>query len=295
MKKAFQALRQSWDLLKDNPLLTSPFILLALAEGITLYLLFLAPQEPFSKLLAPPIARFFGEQFVHYPGHLLKLPTLFYFAKIVLSFLPGMFLSAFFVGLIGDIKLDRTTSLRRHIKAPIRRFFALFIIWGLGTSFFIIWLPYLGFLKPLEMLYIEAISWGDSKGYLIFLEFLVFVLSFWIQILFLYALPLVILAEQSLFKALIGNFRYLRHLFLPTTVCLFMAALLYAGFYFFERDTIGLAVRNSPEIIVVITAIGIPITMIINLLVTTTSTLLFIDEQKTDPKISLVTGKEASS
>ena len=285
MKKALQAIAQSWSLLRTRPSLALPFVLFALLEGITLHLLFLAPQEPFSRLLAPPIARFFGEQAISYPGHILMLPQLSYYYKVALAFLPGMFISAFFIGLIGDIKLDRTTSLRRHIKAPVHRFFALLIIWGLG----------MGVLKLFELLYVQAIGWSDSQGYLTTLQYLIYFLSFWLQILFIYSLPLVILAEQSLFRALIGNFRYLGRLFVPTTICVFLSAFIYLGVYFFEKDIVQLAARTTPEIIVVILAAGIPVTLIINLLMTTATTLLFIDEQKTDPQVSIVISKEASS
>jgi hypothetical protein len=283
MKKALQAIRQSFGLLKNNPFLALPFVLFALLEGIALYLLFLAPQEPFSKVLAPPIARM-GEQFVHYPWHLLKLPQLFYYAKLSLSLLPGMFLSAIVVGLIGDIKTEQVPKFRRHIKTSFRRFTSLTIIWGLG----------IGALKLVELLYIQAISWGESKVYFTSLQFLVFFLSFWIQALFLYAIPLVMLAKQSLFKTLINNFRYLGRLFVPTSLCVFLASLLYLGLYVFEKDLIGLASRTSPEIIVVVLAISIPLTFVINLLVTMTSTVLFIDEQSNDPRGSLISSKVSS-
>ena len=285
MRKAFHVVSQSCSILKRHPLFAFPFVLLALLEGIALYLLFLAPQEPFAKLLAPPIARFWGDQFVHYPGHLFLLPRLFYYAKLLLSFMPGMFVSAYFIGLIADVKLKRKTSRRYRIKTALHRFFALFIIWGFG----------MGVLKLVEILYTQAAGWGDdSKVYLTSLQFLVFFLSFWAQILFLYALPLVILAGQSLFGALIGNFRYLKRLFLPTTFCIFLAAFLYLGLYIFEKDLVGLAARTSPEIIVVVLAVSIPLTMVINLLMTTATTLLFIDEQETDPQVSIVTGKGGS-
>ena len=286
MKKALQAIAQSWSLLRTRPSLALPFVLFALLEGITLYLLFLAPQEPFSKLLALPIVRFFGEQAISYPGHILVLPQLSYYYKATLAFLPGMFISAFFIGLIGDIKLDRTTSLRRHIKAPVHRFFALLIIWGLGT---------IGVLKLIKLFYVQAIGWSDSQGYLTTLQYLFHFLSFWSQILFIYALPLIILAEQSLFRALIGNFRYLGRLFMPTTICAFLSAVIYLVVFVFDKDLMQLAARTAPEIIVVILAVGIPVTLIINLLMITATTLLFIDEQKTDSQVSIVISKEASS
>ena len=291
MKKAFLAIKQSFGLLKSYPLLVLPFVLLALFDGMALYFLFLAPQEPFAKLLAPPIAHFYGEQFVHYPWHLLKLPILFTYARLFLGFLPGMFLNAFAIGLIGDIKLDRSISLSYHSKNAIRRFFALLVIWLLSISFFIIWIPKVGIIKPFELLCIQAMGWNDSKGYLTFLEFLFYFLSYCLQILFLYALPLVILAEQSLFRALIANFRYLKRLFFPTLVCISLVALFYLSIYIFERDLYGLADRKSPEIILVVLAASIPVSLVINIFIITTSTLLFIDEQKSDPRISLTTNK----
>ena len=216
MKKTFLAIKQFFGLLKSHPLLALPFILFAFLEGIALYFLFLAPQEPFAKFLAPPIAVFYGEQFVHYPWHLFKLPILFTYTKLLLGFLPGMFLNAFVIGLIGDIKFGRSISLSHHSKAAISRFFALLVIWLLSSSFFIIWIPKVGIIKPFEFLYMQAIGWNDSKGYLTFLECLFFFLSYGLQILFLYAVPLIILAEQPLFRALIANFRYLKRLLFPT-------------------------------------------------------------------------------
>lgn len=284
MKKAINAIAQSFGLLKNRPSIAVPFGLFAICEGIALYLLFLAPQDPFAKVLAPPIARMYGEQYVHYPWHLLKLPELFYYARLALSFLPGMFLSAIVVGLVGDIKTEQVPKFRRHIRTSVRRFFSLLIIWLLGF----------GVLKLVEISYIKTAGLVESKAYFTTLQFLVYFLSFWAQILFLYAVPLVILTKQSLFKALINNFRYLKRLFLPTSLCIFLASLIYIGLYFFEKDIVGLAARTSPEMIVVILAASIPLTFIINILVTMISAVLFIDEQSNDSKVSLITNEVSS-
>ena len=283
MRKAFKVIKQSWGLLKDHPLLALPLVLFALTEGIVLYLLFLAPQEPFAKLLTPPITRFLGEQSIRYPNHILILPKVFNFTKLYFLDLLLVFLSALLIGLIGYIQFGRNTSLRYHVKILFHRFFSLFSIWLLN----------LGVLKLIEVIALQAFGWGDSKVYLTSIKFLFYFLSFWVQILFLYALPLIILAEKSLFKALIGNFRYLWRLFLPTTVFIFLAALLYLGIFIFQVDYLmDLANRTLPEIIVVSMTANILFTLVINLFITTTTTLLFIDEQETDPKTSLVTGKE---
>ena len=294
MKKTFKAIKQSIGLIKNYPFLVVPFVLLAILECIALYLLFLAPQDPFAKVLAPPIVQIFGEKFVHYPWHLLKLPQLFGFAKLVLSFLPGIFLSAIVAGLIGDIKTEQIPKFRRHIRTGFHRFMELTVIWGLGTSLFFVWMPGIGVFRPLEMLFLQITELSDSQKYITSLEFLFYFLSFWVQILFLYAIPLVVLTKQSLFRVLANNFRYVKRLFIPTSLCIFIASIIYLGLYIFERDIIGLAARTSPEIIVVILAAGIPLSFVINLFVTIVSTVLFIDEQSNDPQVSLISSEVSS-
>lgn len=126
MNKTFAAIKQAALLLRHHPSVALPFVMLAAVEGVVLYLLFLAPQQPFATLLAPPIERFWGEQYVHYPWHLVKLPELFIPCKILLSFLPGMFLNAVFVGLIADVKTGNSTTFWKHFSTSVQRFFCHF-------------------------------------------------------------------------------------------------------------------------------------------------------------------------
>lgn len=282
MKKVFRAISQSCQLIVRHPFIASPFVVLALCEALTLYLLFLAPQEPFSKVLAPPIERIWGEQFVHYPWHLLVLPKLFSNVRLyLLSFLPGMFISAIVVGLVGDIQTGQAPKFRRPLKTSLRRFFSLLVIWLLN----------LGVLKLIEFAFVKTIGWGESKAYVTTLEFSAYFIVFLAQALFLYAIPAIILAKQSLFKALLNNFRYYKKLFLPTSLCFIMASLIYLGLYFFERDIQGIAARTQPEIIVVILSASIAVTFVVNIFITMVTTILFVDEQSNDPKGPLITGE----
>jgi hypothetical protein len=285
MKKVFEAIKISCGLIKNNPYIILPFFLFALLEGIVLYLLFMAPQEPFSQMLSPPIARIWGEKFVHYPWHLLKLPQLFNSAGIVLSLLPGIFVSAIVVGLAGDMKTGQLPKFRRHIKTCLKRFFSLIVIWILGFAV----------LKIIKFVCDMATGWGESESYLTALQYSAYFLVFWARkAVFLYAVPLVVLEKQSLFKALLMNFRYFKRLFLPTFLCIFLASLLYLGIYFFEKDILDIAARTSPEMIVVILAAGIPFKFVINLFITIISTVLFVDEQANDPQVSLTASRTNS-
>jgi|GEM_PF-4497492 len=284
MNKAFAAIKQAAVLLRRHPWVALPFVILAITEGIVLYLLFLAPQQPFASLLAPPIERFYGERYVHYPWHLLKLPELFFQCKMLLSLLPGMFLSAVLVGLVGDIQLSKRPTFWKHLNTSAHRFFTLLCIWLLN----------LGAIKLIGMFSTQTFAWAKAHDFLFPAQLLAFFLSFWVQMLFLYTLPLIMLFNDSLLQALLKNFRYLKRLFFPTSVCLLIGALFYLGLFYLELDLKNLATRISPEVIVVVLSGGILMTLVINLFVTTTSTLLFIQDDSTDLTPSNITS-EAST
>lgn len=279
MFKAINIFKESLNILRRNPWIALPFLLLALFEAVTLYFIFLAPQQPFATLLAPPIARLYGEQFVHYPFHIYKLPEVFYHCKLLLSLMPGLVMSVIAIGLIGDTQRDIQPSPVKHFKTFLKRFFALGIIWGLNISL----------LLSLIFVRSQLLAGLGSSDFVILIQLSMYFISFWVYMVFLYAIPSIVLAQDSLLRALINNFRYLKRLFLPTTLCMFMAALLYLGLFFLEVNIQGLAARLSPEIIVVVLAGGICATFFVNLLVTTTSTLLFVSETSTNSTASELT------
>lgn len=279
MFKAFTAIKQAFSLIKSHPWIIMPFVLLALFEGVVLYFLFLAPQQPFATLLAPPISRFYGEQFIHYPFNLFKLPVIFYHCKLAMSLLPGMILTVIVVGMIGDIKSDSKPSIFKHLKTCLQRFLALFIIWALNIGLFFL----------LSNFREQMFAWFGTMEHVLLLQLPLYFLSFWMQIIFIYAIPLIVLSKASLLRVLINNFLYLKRLFLPTSLCLLAAAIFYLGLFFVEIDIQGLATRISPEIVLVVLAGGIGLTFVINLLVTTTSTLLFVNEETTNPSQTTLT------
>ena len=272
MKKAFKAIKESLDLFKSYPLIVLPFVFYALLEAMVLYLLFLAPQDPFAKLLAPPIRRFIGAEFVIYPLNLYKLPLLFSYAKIALSLMPGIFITAFLVGRTHSIRFGHDESRRFYFMTVFSRFFSLLFIWSLNIAV----------IKLLGPLFRQVISFGDSKTYLTFLQYSFYFIAYFVQITFLYMIPLVILAKKSFLRALITNFRYLIRLFVPTTVLILISALFYLGIYVLETNIPRLMVNTFPEISVIVLAAGIPFTFLINVFIVMTTTVLFINEEEND-------------
>jgi len=93
MRAFLRALQQTLRLFASQRLLWVPFLLVALLETCFLVLIWLAPQAPFSVVLAPPIRFFFGDRILHYPAHLWFLYHAMKYTNLVTSVLLGAFFS----------------------------------------------------------------------------------------------------------------------------------------------------------------------------------------------------------
>ena len=74
----------SFGLILRYPLILFPFVVLAFLEGLALELIYFFPAKPLASIAKPLVSRLFGEVFVHYPGSLVLLPQLFYYAQMLL-------------------------------------------------------------------------------------------------------------------------------------------------------------------------------------------------------------------
>ena len=62
--------------LSTEPKLWGPFFILLRLQLLSLVLIYIAPRQPFVEFFGPPIRKFFGEIYLHYPAHLLLIPRL---------------------------------------------------------------------------------------------------------------------------------------------------------------------------------------------------------------------------
>ncbi|MDP3789263.1 MAG: hypothetical protein Q8R48_02550, partial [Candidatus Omnitrophota bacterium] len=66
-------IRKNWistfEALSNNPVIFTPFIFIAFLECLVLEISYFSARFPLSSIFAPIIRKFFGEQFLHYPGN----------------------------------------------------------------------------------------------------------------------------------------------------------------------------------------------------------------------------------
>jgi hypothetical protein len=86
---------RSWALFGDictkRSRIMMPFTILALIELAAIVGIFLFVQAPFTKLSAPIVLRFYGEQFLHYPFILVLVSQLFNHFQNINAIIIGTF------------------------------------------------------------------------------------------------------------------------------------------------------------------------------------------------------------
>jgi hypothetical protein len=116
----------SLELMAKNPIVVLPFMIIAFFESIALELIYFSTRPPISALADPIIRKFFGEPFVHYPGNLLILTKLFYYAQVVLYISISVALLAASVNMFKNIKEGLPVRLDAMLKNSVKRYFEYF-------------------------------------------------------------------------------------------------------------------------------------------------------------------------
>jgi hypothetical protein len=260
MGVAIKIWREVISILRKHPKIFIPFIILGVLNAFMLYLLYLTPQRPVAYILAPPIRVFFGERFLHYPFNLFILPKLFNYAKIALGGLLGMLMSAWAISIVSNVVKANKASLLINFKKSIKRYFSLLAVWSLA---FILVSLVTKFFKP-------------QNGSKIIFTFIYFFLVISIQILFIYIIPLLIIERRKLFSALKENLFVLKKLFMPTIALVLFPTIIYLPILIARAKTELLVNKFFPEIILIILAVGIAVSFIIDLVITISTTILFL-------------------
>src|SRR3989338_115586 len=224
----------TFDLIVQKPIVILPFITIAFFEGLALELAYFATRRPISLAANPIIRKFFGEAFLHYPGHLLILGRLFYFAQLAIYIFLGVFLTAISINMIKNIRAGLPLKTNALIKNALNRYFS-FVIYGLiiaGSIFLLQKADYFAFSKLTRFVakYLPHIA---PIVYNLGFTLTLFFSNIILQIFLLMAIPLIVIEKRTLLKALAGSvalgfrnfFTIFSLLFLPFLVYLPMMVL----------------------------------------------------------------------
>ncbi len=191
MQPLLYAWRQTARLVSSHTLLWLPFLLAALVEAALIGILWLAPHDPFSSLLAPPVRFLAGDKVLHFPWHLWFL----YYASTRYTYvMASVMAGAFFTGLA--CAMTRQTdegaqpSLHLALTGGTVRYSRVTLLW--------------------------LISWGLAKAALTALAlahqipgllWIGILLAWMLQAALLYAIPFSVFEQQGILRSLVSSLR----------------------------------------------------------------------------------------
>ena len=255
--------------LKNTPGLVTPFLIAGLVDFLILALIYLAPRPPLSALLAPPIRVFWGERFLHYPFNLLLIPRLFNYGHIISTAFIGVLMTGAAIGMLKEASGGLKPNILFNLIKSLRLYLRLLVIWlvmfGLAT------LAFRGLPLILQLKQPAARQLAFYASFLI---------SIFMQSVFIYAIPAVIIEEKKTWPAIKRSVSFSGGIFLPTFFLLALPMLFYIPLLMLQGRLPDLINRFFPEIVLVILGLSIIVSVITDCLVTCSTAILFLNQRK---------------
>jgi hypothetical protein len=265
MKTIVRVWKDSIRVICKHPKVVMPFLVSSATNFLTLYILYLAPQRPVRYVLAPPIRKLWGEQFLHYPMNFVLLPKMFQYAEIAVSALIGIVMSAWAIGMIADIYQKGRSKMFHNFLYAVSRYFSLIAVWVASYIVATVVSKYLPvFFVGLKQI---PLYWSITVAFVVLII---------MQVLFIFVPPILIIDKSKLLPALKSNVVVLARLALPAIVLLLIPSLLYFPVLIVKMEIGTLMGKFSPEIALVVLAAGVVASFLVDTLVITSTTLLYV-------------------
>lgn len=262
-------IRKGWidaiETMVSKPVVLMPFIFIAFFEFVALEILSFSARPPVSTVLSPIVRKFFGERFVHYPGDMIILPTLFYYVQVAIYIVAGVFLISISAQIYRNIKQGLPLKADALVKNSIRRY-GSYILYGVLIIALMVLARNLSgivlgkgfrFLARHHLVIAPQVISAVSMITL-------FVFSFLMQVFLLMAIPIMALQKKSFLRA-VGSSVVAGFKNFITLGALFSAPfLLYLPVVILKGYSLIIIGKTFPEMNIVITAAGILLSVFID-------------------------------
>ncbi|HPM42657.1 MAG TPA: hypothetical protein PLV52_02390 [Candidatus Omnitrophota bacterium] len=278
----FQALTQ-------KPAILLPFFIIAFMEGIALELIYFSARKPLAIIASPIVRKFFGESYVHYPGNLVLLPKLFFYAQIVIYIFVSVFLMSIAIQIYKNTRMSLPVVTGALVKNSLKRYAALFVyaVIVIGLILAMQKLDVLVFSKisRLVMKYIPALSNTLAPtifalGSVVFL----FVSHILIYTFLLPTLAFIIVNGKPLWKAIWSSLCFGIRNFSTVFLLIFMPFLFYLPLSIVKSLSLTIMDKTFPEINLYISTLSILISAFVDCFFVIAVTQFVLDRSDLETK-----------
>lgn len=238
-----------------------PFLIGLAAEIFCLLAIWLAPQQPFSTVLAPPIRYFFSDRVLHYPWHIWFLYHAMKHTHLIAATLIGAFMTGIACAMVGQQYAGKPLSFRDALMGRQVKYGRLVLVW------LITWGVAQGVL---ELVSAKAprepwVMWASIGGSIILQTFLV------------YAIPAAVFDNLSWWRALgRGIAETFRAPFSTLMVVLIPSSFLVVYAMIAPPSRVAeIGMRTAPEVILAFVAVRLLLWMVSDAFMTVASAHLW--------------------
>ena len=267
MRLAIRFWKLSREALSKNPSILIPFIIVGLFDAFAILFLFLGPQAPLSSLFAPPVRKFIGEQYLHYPLNLILIQRLFNYAHIFVVGTIGVLMSALAISMLEEQGNGNKPSALTCFLKGAKRYWVILAIW---LIFFVI--------SKLIFKITNSFFTSDNKIILQIIFYLSFFLVSFIHVFFIYAIPAAVIEKRGIISSIKRGIITTQKNFLATLILVIIPVLFYIPVMILKSYSASLMFRLFPEVVLLILGIGIIVSVMVDCIVTCSTTILFLEK-----------------
>ena len=271
----------SFMLMVKSPVVFLPFIMIAFFEALAAEFIYFSARKPISILAGPVIRKFFGEMALHYPGNLMILPRIFYYAQIALYIFLGVFLTAISVNIFNNIKTGLPIKVNAMMKNAFKHYLS-FMIYGIIIAALItvlrrVDIPIYTKATRLALKVVPKIS--PQIGYLGLTLFL-FLTNIVMQALMILTVPLMVIEKKALFKSLFNSIYIGVKNFLTIFTLIFLPFVAYLPVTLLKGVSVPLADKTFPEMNLLVTFVSIIASIFIDSFIIISVSQFLLDRAK---------------
>lgn len=266
--------KKSFRIVKEYPRVLLPFGVVGSLQGVLLVLLFLAPRYPLSVVLAPPIRAFWGELYLHYPANFLLLPRLFNYGNIIISLFIGSLMTGMMVIMVYQANKNVIPGRRSSFKKSIKKYLTLVAVWV--VAFILVSIVFRGPKFLISKYYFHNTGFFTRWNVLRMAFIGGILISLLVEMFFAYAVAAVMIENKRIWRAIGKSFSVARRFFLTTFILVAIPTFFIFLVTILKWKIPQLMKQFFPEITLYILGLGIGVSLLINYLVTTSVTVLFL-------------------
>ncbi|MBP7055561.1 MAG: hypothetical protein KBB52_01745 [Candidatus Omnitrophica bacterium] len=276
---------QTIDALASRPAILLPFFFIAFFEALSLEIIYFSSRKPILLVAGPIVRKFFGESFLHYPGNLIILPKLFYYAQTVIYIFIGVFLISCSVQIFKNTKMNLPVIPNALIKNSVKRYFAFF-------SYAVLIIVLITAAQSAQSIVFSKISNLSQKylpmipaGTLSITISLLSIISLFITTVLIYTflfmvIPIMVIQGKSLVKALgqsiVNGFRHFTSLFF----LIFFPFLVYLPIIMLKSFALVIVNKTFPEINLCVIIVSIVLSAFVDCFIITSLSQFLLDHEK---------------